>query len=655
MHSKCLLSLSVAVILAALSLNAAPYKIRAVQLDLARQTETVDFVKKYSEKMAAAGYNTLVLYLEGRIRTKTFALPVAESYSEDQIREIVSHATKLGLDVVPVVSVLGHAEHFFRHPGHDNLCEERDGQRRFAGNQKQTICPSLPEARAFIDAYVGEVAALFPSKNFHAGLDEAFNAGFCKLCAPKTANRKLGPYFTEVVQHTHQRLAALGKRMWMWDDFYEFFPEELEKLPKDILLCHWQYDPYISRHGARGHFYDRIRADWLQLYKRLGIDVLMSTGWGDRGNTLTFNEYARTKDIAGAFTTQWEMSGVFHGTHLVSVLASAKLFKDPENAGGRDFWRETVDELFPSLTDAERDAVALLLWGPREGAPTSLEAGINNLNPTSARYVGLAAMHTLKASKLHPGSGEVPADPLSEAGLLDDIVTENAIRLFAHDFTEAGPLLALPTRTTGDIAKGKVLVGRNRAACEEFLKRRAAQQKAWRPGCCPNEVESYPKSLVKWCDTVAALPTVAAADEALCEVSLALPDFHGIPWWTIEVRSNGKWQRIAERKSWKPAGRDGANFEQNVLFKMDGEPDALRIKYSGYGSAGMNYIAIENAKGRWVPAAVTKCTGLVRDVQTLLVDTYDPAWFGYTDRLDTVLDPKISEVESVVELSLKKE
>ena len=641
--------------LAALSLVAEPYKIRAVQLDLARQTETVDYVKRYSEIVAKAGYNTLVLYLEGRIRTKTFALPVAESYSEDQIREIVGHATRLGLDVVPVVSVLGHAEHFFRHPGHDNLCEERDGARRFPGNGKQTICPSLPEARAFIDAYVGEVAALFPSRNFHAGLDEAFNAGFCKLCAPKTANRRLGPYFTEVVRHTHERLARLGKRMWMWDDFYEFFPEELENLPKDILLCHWQYDGYISRHGARGHFYDRIRADWLEKYRRLGVDALMSIGWGEMGNAQTFNEYARKKGVAGAFTTQWEMSGAFLSANLVAVVASGRLFQDPDNAKGRDFWREAVDELFPSLSLAERDALALLLWGPREGAPISLEAGINNLNPTTARYAAIAALRTLRASKLQPGSGAVPADPLSEAGMLDDIVTANAIRLFAHDFTAAGPLLALPSRTPADIAKGKFLVGRNRAACEEFLKRRAAQQRAWRPGCCPNEVENYPKALVKWCDTVAKMPDKAAADEALCELSLALPDFHGIPWWTIEVRVNGKWQTVAERKSWKPAGRDGANFEQNVLFRIAGEPEALRIRYSGYGSAGLNYIAVETAKGRWVPAAVTKCTGLVRDVQSILVDTYDPVWFGYTDRLDVVLDPKISTLESVVEIALKKE
>ena len=42
---------------------------RILQIDLARQKETVEFVKKYAGFTKECGYNYLVLYLENAIRT----------------------------------------------------------------------------------------------------------------------------------------------------------------------------------------------------------------------------------------------------------------------------------------------------------------------------------------------------------------------------------------------------------------------------------------------------------------------------------------------------------------------------------------------------------------------------------------------------------
>lgn len=49
--------------------------LRMVQLDLARQTETCSFLSNYVDRVSAFGYDTLVLYLEARVATKTFSLP----------------------------------------------------------------------------------------------------------------------------------------------------------------------------------------------------------------------------------------------------------------------------------------------------------------------------------------------------------------------------------------------------------------------------------------------------------------------------------------------------------------------------------------------------------------------------------------------------
>ena len=88
------------------------YEIRAVQVDLARQMETIPFLKNYIDFIAENHYNTLFLYLEWRIRTKTFDIGKNDGYSADELREIIDYAAVRGIDVIPGLATLGHAEHF---------------------------------------------------------------------------------------------------------------------------------------------------------------------------------------------------------------------------------------------------------------------------------------------------------------------------------------------------------------------------------------------------------------------------------------------------------------------------------------------------------------------------------------------------------------
>ncbi|HRJ73201.1 MAG TPA: hypothetical protein PLS03_13340, partial [Terrimicrobiaceae bacterium] len=69
------------------------FGIRSIQLDLARQMETVDFIREFTDFAARNGYNSLTLYLEGRIRTPAFPYPAdSESYTRADIADIVAHA-----------------------------------------------------------------------------------------------------------------------------------------------------------------------------------------------------------------------------------------------------------------------------------------------------------------------------------------------------------------------------------------------------------------------------------------------------------------------------------------------------------------------------------------------------------------------------------
>ena len=71
-------------------------QLKIVQIDLARQKENLaeifrffDFAKKY-------GYNAVALYLEDRIKTKTYPYASdSESYTEKDVGKIVDYADKV--------------------------------------------------------------------------------------------------------------------------------------------------------------------------------------------------------------------------------------------------------------------------------------------------------------------------------------------------------------------------------------------------------------------------------------------------------------------------------------------------------------------------------------------------------------------------------
>jgi len=135
-----------------------PWPLRAIQLDVARHLESVTYIRRFTDDAARLGFNTLVLYLEGRVRTPTFPFrPKDASYSLEDMAAVVGHARKAGLEVVPVVSTLGHAEQFLTCRELTHLAEERDGRGRFRNPTPFVFCLSKEETYAFFVAYFCEL------------------------------------------------------------------------------------------------------------------------------------------------------------------------------------------------------------------------------------------------------------------------------------------------------------------------------------------------------------------------------------------------------------------------------------------------------------------------------------------------------------------
>lgn len=613
-----------------------PWPIRAVQLDLGRQMETVEFLKDYAEKVSSVGFNTLVLYLEGRVKTPSaHFLDDKRCYTPAQMREVVEHASKFGVECVPVVSILGHAELFLRYKESREFAEGR-ARKGWVGS---TFCLSSPKTRDFLERYIAEVAAIFPSKHFHMGFDEAWDMGTCELCAPVRKEKGMGPLFTEFVKFAHSLAEKNGKRMWMWDDLWEFFPEELANCPKDIVMCNWKYDA-ISPWGIRARFADSTRVDWMALYAKCGIECLASCNTIEK-NIRTFTAYARKHpNCIGGFVTQWEMSAMHHGIRLPLVLGAGLYWTKAWDDPAADLLDMGVRAAFPSLSGDDVLAAETLVEEQGDGhiGRPSFRAGANFGGHPRARgpHADDLALSMLRKCPLRPGSGVVEPKALSERALLDDIVTYVEFCRFRDTLRSTAMMFHSPERTAEDVRSAKAAVSAAEPRFREACARRWAQRNAWRGDAMwPHEFPSADYGRKEIAELLATPEAPAADDEWWLVVDVNLPDEYGNLNLFVYGEFDGEWKRLATG-DWKPGAGDRSCFQAVVPFRSKVAPTALRISSEkGVGICGVDYVSCVGRAGRLVPVAVRAASGHVRDATNILADNHYPAVFGHPDRTST--------------------
>lgn len=157
----------------------APCHIRGMMLDPARLTERHEFYFGLLPQLADWGYNTLWWHF---MDDAGFALRLQShpelaspfAFSRAETARLVRQAARHGIEVVPEVECLGHALSITALPRYARLFNgEPHGH--------NAVCPSHPDTLPLIRDIIEEVAALFHSPYFHAGLDEA-NLGDCPRC-----------------------------------------------------------------------------------------------------------------------------------------------------------------------------------------------------------------------------------------------------------------------------------------------------------------------------------------------------------------------------------------------------------------------------------------------------------------------------------------
>ncbi len=221
---------------------------RGLMIDSGRHFIPVDVIKRNLDAMAAVKLNVLHWHLSEnqgfRVESKLF--PKLQGmgsdglfYSQDQVRGIIAYARDRGIRVVPEFDMPGHSTAWF--VGYPELASAPGpySVERKWGVFDPAMDPTRAGTYKFLDAFIGEMAALFPDQFFHIGGDEVngkqWNANpeiqhFIRAHGLKD-NAGLQAYFNTRVQ---KLVAKHGKTMEGWDEILR--PD----LPKSIVIQSWR-------------------------------------------------------------------------------------------------------------------------------------------------------------------------------------------------------------------------------------------------------------------------------------------------------------------------------------------------------------------------------------------------------------------------------
>ncbi|MBO5722986.1 MAG: family 20 glycosylhydrolase [Lentisphaeria bacterium] len=611
------------------------FEIRAVQLDLARQMETMDFIKNFIDFIAEKNYNTLFLYLEWRVRTATFDIGQENGYSAGEIREIVEYASARNIDVIPGLACLGHSELLLNTPGYGHLCELRNGiTGRFWGSMQDEMCPSLPETRAFVEAYFTEVAAMFPSQYLHIGADEVYNMGYCKECAPK-AGTFAGEQalYGDHIKFCHAFLTQkLKKRVMMWDDMIELYPEVFDTFPRDIIMVNWLYDPNIT--GWRGHFANLDFKDRHAYYEKAGFEYIIAPADYCWSNVETFTATVQNKKCKGGLLTIWEKKQRLMYKYFPIIAATGGLWSSSGEKSSEEIFHSALAELFQ--TDDELFLNAIEQYVEFYAKGQCLNAALLNTHASAGPdWEKMRSFRTMK--------GVLQQKREKFAGTFAGAITDDIIADI--DMWEAGYRLNLAAfkmlhgqeaedldKIAGDIS---AVWDRNIEACKKA--RTAVSVEAFR---------GFKDRVLKMIDDFKDNFSTCAR----VQINFVLPDGYEAEKIDIRLKSGGKWLPVS-------SGVDkskSALFHKYFFVPAGVVPEEIEIAAEGYGGIGIAYAAVFTAAGKYEPAGITYLSGEVSNVTNILTPDETFAYFGSQSTIDAYRNRKISEVRHTARIALKK-
>ena len=608
------------------------YQIRAVQVDLARQMETIPFLKGFIDFIAENHYNTLFLYLEWRIRTKTFDIGKNDGYSADELREIIDYAAVRGINVIPGLATLGHAELLLRQKKFASYSELREGiTGRFGQSFTPDFCPSLPETREFLDSYLSDVAEIFTeTPYFHVGGDEVFDMDFCSECRKKAPDLQgEANLYLEHFKFIHQVVTKLGKRMMLWDDMFEYYPDILTDMPRDIIMVNWQYQENVR--GYQGHFLNLCFRDLLKEYDRLGFDYLTAPADFCWNNIDTSTAHGDNYHPMGGLLTSWEKSTSLLYKYFPS-MAAAGLLWDHAAQDGDSAIQLAAAQLFGIDDEPFLHAVAQYA-NLAHRMPKVTEGSLCSFpytGPDSERFHALQTITSVLMQ--YPGRLR---DTRAEI-ILNDILGDCVLKVLTERSQRACWNLfnGLSGEAPETVAKDVADAGKKYAAFYIQHRRKT-------------DVVKFQEMIKNWVAALREIPKNIAS-KGILKVLFVLPDGYGVE--RVRILVNGQ---EAASGVFKNRVKD-AIFEKYFFIPADTVVKEVKFEARGFAGEGFAYVSAQTGKGQFIPESIAGCAGLAEHPEHLLSPNVNYAYLGSQNSIGCFRDRTLAETVNSITINMKK-
>lgn len=286
-----------------------------LMLDCSRNAVfTVEKIKSILQTLARLGMNVLMLYTEDtyEVEKEPYFGIYRGRYTRDELREIDSYASVLGIELVPCIQTLAHLHNALKWPEMEEVRDSAD-----------ILQVGKEETYQFITHLLSTVKDTFSTNRVHLGMDEAIMLGLGNYLK-ENGYKKSSLLVKEHCLRVMDICRKLGLEPMIWSDMYitpntggSYYqiPADAdyamwEKPDKDLGLVYWDYyhndsETYEKMLDIHQMLSDEVifaGGSWiwngispnysktfaathasLQTCKKYGIKEVLCTAWMDNG------------------------------------------------------------------------------------------------------------------------------------------------------------------------------------------------------------------------------------------------------------------------------------------------------------------------------------------------------------------------------------
>lgn len=373
-------------------------KINGIMIDCSRLIEQHQYYYQLVDFMADWQMNTLLLHFSDDFGLsvqlpgfKKIAAPHA--FLAKEIRHLIAHANKQGIEIIPELEVFGHTRYLTDHPDYAHLGTAK-GTDQIKFN---AVDPLNPATARIMAQLIAGVAEIFPSPRVHLGCDEVDLMDYCI-----NKNLDSAKIWTDYVNTMIELAHNHKKYPLIWGDHLLSSKYIRENLRKDVVVVDWHYsdfkEPWTSLLLKAG-FKEIIEAPALAHcgHRFLPVDEALN-------NTKHMASLMARHHTAGLINTIWCPWRYLQNAMYYGIAFSSRVVKNAGRINMRTFHADFARKVFgtnlsndlhqfltcwPKLNIHAYIADNLLLKYPMLNASKKLH--IEKVNRTGRKVLALAA------------------------------------------------------------------------------------------------------------------------------------------------------------------------------------------------------------------------------------------------------------------------